>query len=214
VELIDEIRELVADVTNARVENIGPETTLVADLGVDGDDADELLDKYADQFRVSMDGFVFLDHFGWEGWWSFVLVDVELLRLISPRFRRLWKAARANERDITIKHLADCAAIGRWLPSSDRRKASQYSILWLPLFVVFFVPQVISGIVIAIGIPVFAAVAFFMGMRGIFVGHFGEAALGGALSILCAAATWRFSKLANEYLKLKQVWQRVSPVAS
>jgi len=138
-DLIDGIRKFVAERTNYFFEQVTPETTLFGDLGVYGNDAEELLTEFARQFKVSLDGFYFCDHFEFE-WDPLRPAFIALLYVLSARFRRSWRAAKARERDITIAHLARCAALGRWVPSQDLRRPrplTPWRLFWRVVGIVF-----------------------------------------------------------------------------
>ena len=62
-----QVKELVAKETEVRIERLTLETDLLKDLGVDGNDALELLEKYWEVFHVDLLQFKFSKHFGPEG---------------------------------------------------------------------------------------------------------------------------------------------------
>ena len=115
---LDVVRELVAKCTGHPFEKIHAETRLREDLGIEGDDASELLTAFAKRFGLSMEGFIFLDHFDWEGEDYQTWLVILFLRLVSPSFRKNLRASKAREREITVGHLAYCASLGRWVPST------------------------------------------------------------------------------------------------
>lgn len=67
--LYNRVTALVIKQTNVKAVN--PETRLFQDLGVDGDDGDELMQQFGDQFNVNMDNFYlnYHKHFGPELPW-------------------------------------------------------------------------------------------------------------------------------------------------
>ena len=65
--LEQQVKELVAKETAVRIEKLTLETDLLKDLGVDGNDALELLEKYWEVFQVDLSQFQFSKHFGPEG---------------------------------------------------------------------------------------------------------------------------------------------------
>ena len=65
--LEQKVKELVAKETAVRIEKLTLETYLLKDLGVDGYDALELLEKYWEVFQVDLSQFQFSKHFGPEG---------------------------------------------------------------------------------------------------------------------------------------------------
>ena len=78
-------------------------TRLRQDLNVDGADAIELLDKFAEEFDVDMSGCDLTQYFGPEGW--------------DP-VRWLWRlVVDRNALPMTIADLARSAESGRWMRS-------------------------------------------------------------------------------------------------
>jgi acyl carrier protein len=67
----EELYKSVVDFVKKRTgrKEIKPESRLFQDLGTDGQDADELMAAFRDQFGVDFTNFVFERHFGPE--WSF-----------------------------------------------------------------------------------------------------------------------------------------------
>src|SRR5947207_1741609 len=57
------IIKLISDQTGVNADQISIETRLNQDLGINGDDADELLSLYAEAFGVNMNAFEFHRHF-------------------------------------------------------------------------------------------------------------------------------------------------------
>ena len=60
------VREYVAAARSISVEKITLSKSLFHDLGVDGDDASDLINGFAAQFNVSLEGFDFQKYFGAE----------------------------------------------------------------------------------------------------------------------------------------------------
>ena len=69
----DQVKSCVAEFVCKKPGDIHDESTLLGDLGLDGDDADEFLSDFAKRFEVDMVGFRFEDHFSNEGMypWQF-----------------------------------------------------------------------------------------------------------------------------------------------
>jgi len=59
----ERVRELVSRQCGVAEAEITPETRLVEDLGIDGDDGTELLEAFADEFGVDMSGMAPLNYF-------------------------------------------------------------------------------------------------------------------------------------------------------
>jgi len=70
------IIKLIADQSGVKPEQISLETRLNHDLSIDGDDADELLESYAEVFSVDMTGFqwskYFRDEPHWLNFWQWI----------------------------------------------------------------------------------------------------------------------------------------------
>ena len=66
-EIEKRVIHLVSEETGANINKISPETALLHDLGVDGDDADEFIIRFADEFDVDISEFQFEEYFGSEG---------------------------------------------------------------------------------------------------------------------------------------------------
>ena len=90
---------------------IGPETQILRDLALWGDDADNFFDEFVQQFGVDMRGAKFGDYFPEEG----QQVGLAIKWLLTGR--RMHDHFRA----ITVADLANSAALGYWVaaPTSD-----------------------------------------------------------------------------------------------
>ena len=109
--LINDIRAFVADQTNYPLIKISQETRLASDLGVDGDDGADLIERFSREFIVDLKVFVFAVYFGPEGSVLFMLPALALSHLV-PSYRRRQREKESHE--ITILHLARCAKAGYW----------------------------------------------------------------------------------------------------
>ena len=103
--LLREITALVARVSGARREEIVPGTRLAEDLGIDGDDADELVGAYARRFAVDLAGFEFSRYFGEE----------PNLMELAHWVRDLWRGDARPRRPLTVAMLVAAAERGRWV---------------------------------------------------------------------------------------------------
>lgn len=126
------VRRFVADFRHIPLDQVLPDTTLPYDLGIDGDEAADLLLAFEDTFRVDLSGFRYYEHFGDEGiplrvglvliplavavgvlwswqWWAgaalvAVAVVAQLLR---------WR--RGFSHPLRVSDLAQAADAGRWV---------------------------------------------------------------------------------------------------
>ena len=96
------IKQLVAQETEVRVEKLALETRLLEDLGVDGDDAFELLEKYSETFKVDFSKFQFSKYFGQEAG----------LDILSIFFYLFFPSHIPQSEPLTIQDLVDAANIG------------------------------------------------------------------------------------------------------
>jgi hypothetical protein len=60
--------DFVGRFTRCRSEQLSLATTILGDLGVDGDAANELIQAFSQEFHVDMSSFPFDQYFGTEGW--------------------------------------------------------------------------------------------------------------------------------------------------
>jgi acyl carrier protein len=82
-ELADEVRTLLANQCGVSEDRISSSTRLLDDLGIDGDDAAELLEAFAAKFDVDLSGFDFQSFFHSEaalgcisGLWLWLIGDL------------------------------------------------------------------------------------------------------------------------------------------
>lgn len=208
--LIDELRALVAGQTGRPLAEVTAETTLYSDLGVDGDDAGELLSAVAQRWNVSFDGFVFHDHFDGEGVDALTPIVVGVFRALWPRFRVLWREALANEREITIAHLALCASLGHWVPSPLRRDQGRQTRLWRRALGGLLICVLIAG---QLGLAAFTLGCLWIAYDRALAGE-QVAALTWAVPGLMMIGLWfLFGATTVRYLRGKEVWRRISPLA-
>ena len=98
-EYLDRIRRLVAEEMRIDPEKIKPDSRLGRDLGIDGDDASELIERFAEVFEVDMTNFEFHMYFGSESWAYSIYL--------------LFKRNKTGE--ITISHLEEVAKNKKWI---------------------------------------------------------------------------------------------------
>ncbi len=101
--------EFIAAQSATSISRISPATTLFGDLGIDGDDAGDLLEAFVATFHVDLSQFEFTEHFGTEGLGcSFpVFWFLAIFGSGSPEQRVGLKA-------ISISDLVQAARSGRW----------------------------------------------------------------------------------------------------
>ncbi|MFM2394762.1 MAG: hypothetical protein RLZZ546_2744 [Bacteroidota bacterium] len=98
-EIRNKIIEIIKQNQGEISKNISDDTNL-SEIGIDGDDANDVMSNYFTTFRIDANNFIFEEYFGYEGF-SFI----EFLRTIFGR-QKLKK--------ITIKLLIENAIKGKW----------------------------------------------------------------------------------------------------
>lgn len=109
------VKALVAQAAGVDADQIGPGTRLLEDLGLVGDDAALMLQRFAETFGVDLSGFVFSDHFPRDGWHGHRAFMLAALSLFLPRVRRQLFERRREERTLTLGHLVAVAEAKTWL---------------------------------------------------------------------------------------------------
>ena len=90
---------LIAKKTGLSPTEISPESRLLHDLGITGDDAVELLSEYSEAFQVDMGEFEFRQYFTGE-----------------PHLFNCWFAAKGSKlRPLTVRDLAEAARQKKWI---------------------------------------------------------------------------------------------------
>ena len=101
-DLYKRVVELISRVTSVHREKINAETRVRQDLGVDGDDAAELMRKFSEVFSVDLAEFKFNRHFGPDAGFN-------------PIIWLFYKASgRLNLIDIRVRDLVFAASVGKW----------------------------------------------------------------------------------------------------
>jgi acyl carrier protein len=103
IEIEHKVIEFIARETGFSVKDITSESDLFKDLGIDGDDATELITKFGQKFNIDMSNFNFTKHFGSEG--SFIPFLV---------FFPSWWKSRCKLKPITISDLVKAAESEAW----------------------------------------------------------------------------------------------------
>lgn len=119
----DRVRGLVSGQSGIPEAEITLETRLVEDLGMDGDDGDDFLAAFADEFGVDMRAMAPLNYFGDEGIGPPVPSLIPLAVLLSPRFRAWVVHASRGRRRLTVRDLVASARARRWLTPPRRPTA-------------------------------------------------------------------------------------------
>jgi hypothetical protein len=102
-ELSERVMQMIADQTGGRRSGLRLDTDLARDLGLDGDDARELLLRFSGDFEVSLVNLQFHRHFGSEAGFN-------PLALLRPSWWR-WQSERVP---ITIADLVEAARTRTW----------------------------------------------------------------------------------------------------
>ena len=100
----EQVRDFLCEQCRVSQQQIEPSTRLLHDLGVDGDDADEVLAGFGKRFSVDFSALAFQRHFGSEfgaggRWLIRKICGGDAIRL-SP---------------VTVLDLVDAANRGRWI---------------------------------------------------------------------------------------------------
>ena len=115
-EIVNRVIQLVAREVSETADRIKLSSTLFRDLGVDGDDADELFSVFAKEFQVDLSDLNLSRHFGSEGFdpaTTFFHLFLWLRDLIAGDSYQ----ERIDKRflPIYISDLVEAAEAGRWI---------------------------------------------------------------------------------------------------
>ena len=106
----EEVRDFLCEQWRVRPQRLTPGTRLLHDLGIDGDDAEEILIDFAERFHVDLSAFPFSDYFGSE---------------FGAGTRWLVRKVRGGDAlrlaPITVQDLLDAANCGRWIEHEKHR---------------------------------------------------------------------------------------------
>lgn len=175
-EIYDEIVQLSVDLAGAKRDKLTPATRLVGDLGLDGDPAAAFMQAFKERFGVDMERFYWLRYFSDEGWDMLNPLIVSFARL-QPEFDRRWRAALAEEREITLAHLVTVAEAKAWIhpgpEHSIARKRSRFAAL------------LVSAA--ALGVAVFG-VLYAIALYGLATGALGEVSFVTAATMVAVIA--------------------------
>ena len=103
-EAIPVVAGMVAKKCGLKQPQVRPDSRLLHDLNIDGDDAAELIQEICTHFSINMGGFVFDEFFGSEG------------RFFNPFWflRRNSSRHLKNKRPLTVGQIAAAAVAGKW----------------------------------------------------------------------------------------------------
>jgi len=111
------VRKFVAEFCSVRPERIDRQTTLLGNLGVDGDDAVELFMAFEKEFQVDLSGLDLSKHFGSEGMSLLAPIYLLLLpiHLIICAIRRGKPLLRGGLVPIRVADLIAATERGKWV---------------------------------------------------------------------------------------------------
>lgn len=112
--LAEEVIALVADYSNYPAERISPHTTLLGDIGIDGDDGDKILKAFMERFQVDMSS-IRPVHFGIEGFVPWAPLIWIHQAWVAYRDKSSTPESRTGLVPITVQDLIDSARARRWV---------------------------------------------------------------------------------------------------
>ena len=138
----DRVCGLVSGQSGVPETEITLETRLVEDLGMAGDDGDELLQAFAAEFGVDMSGMAPLNYFGDEGTGLPVPSLVPLAAFLIPSFRASVLRASRGRRALNLRSLVASARTRHWVtpdqrPARELDKTDEFYWLVLGIVLVF-----------------------------------------------------------------------------
>lgn len=114
-ETCERVIQFVSMQTRINAQKLTLSSTLFQDLGIDGDDAIDLLRAFSEEFRVDLSELDPKQHFGPEGFgpsaiflWLFSILGIE----------------RSELTPISLSDLAEAAEAGRWIKSMPKEPRS------------------------------------------------------------------------------------------
>ena len=119
--LEEEVVAFIASERREQRERLSPRTTLFGDLGVDGDDAEELFDAFMKRFEVDMSECRAKEHFGPEGFVPWAPIYWMILAWRGVTEEGSTPESRARLRPVTIQDLIDSARARKWAVTYDRK---------------------------------------------------------------------------------------------
>ncbi|MFZ6780163.1 DUF1493 family protein [Undibacterium sp. Ji83W] len=104
--IADEVRRCIADFVGMPLDRVKANASLFHDLGVDGDDAHELMQEFASRFQIDLSHFVFSDYFGPEHASNPLALVKGMLGLGQP----------AIDKRLETRDLVQAVIAGRFIP--------------------------------------------------------------------------------------------------
>ena len=141
-ELIARVTGTVGEAAGVAPETIGPDTRLVEDLSLYGDDGYYLIVRLDEQFEMDWDGFDHGIHFGWEGLGAPLPWHVKQ----SPGF--------FEPQPLTVGQLASALRRGRWpgtpkVLRSKARRIELHVLSWVQFIFFAAGPLIVIGVLLA-----------------------------------------------------------------
>jgi len=106
---VEKVESLIKEFAGNDI-SIGEHTSIQYDLGIEGDDAGDLMEEYSRRFSVNLDGFIFEKYFDYEGGFNPVVYLSSLLKREKNKTRKV---------SLTVAMLVDGCKRGRWNDSEN-----------------------------------------------------------------------------------------------
>jgi acyl carrier protein len=105
------VKRFIASTGRIKIERIRDGTTLMGDLGIDGDDAEDFFAEFRDELGVDLSLLDLSSHFGPEGLWPWTPIKwlIDAFRGGTPEHKNGLIA-------ITVADLIHAARTGKWEP--------------------------------------------------------------------------------------------------
>ncbi len=111
---LPEIYALISEVSGAKISGLRPDTDLVEDIGIEGDDFFELMEKFEKRFNADISAYRWYFHHGEEGFLSVGAL------LFKPPYRRVKRIP------VTPEILLACANTHSWIVQYPQRELPKY----------------------------------------------------------------------------------------
>lgn len=108
-EIAENVFKLVERVTGLSAEKMRKDPQLRLNVSIDGDDAVELIEAFAKEFGVNMQGFVYERYFGSEGIRDPITTVLGWIRQLR----------RPTSQPLTVRVLVDSAVAKHWVDRSE-----------------------------------------------------------------------------------------------